>query len=124
MSTELTKYEPILKLLKENEGKLQVFLTADEKVRRYKYRLKGKKTSRTIFLSEQLQFLLKEYCIENDLKIGLVVETAIIEHLNRNGMDKKLLEILQAPITPSEDEGKQGKNPNVQGKQGESAGEI
>lgn len=39
MSTELTKYEPILKLLKENEGKLQVFLTADEKVRRYKYRL-------------------------------------------------------------------------------------
>ena len=105
----VAEYESILKYIKENEDKLKVFLSADEKAKQYRYRLKGKKTSRTIFMSEQLQLLMNEYCIENALKIGDFVELAIIEHLNRSGMEKRLTEILSAPPDTSKDEGKQGK---------------
>ena len=104
-----SEYENILKYIKENEDKLKVFLSADEKAKQYRYRLKGKKASRTIFMSEQLQLLMNEYCIENALKIGDFVELAIIEHLNRSGMEKKLIEILSAPPDTYKDEGKQGK---------------
>ncbi len=104
-----TEYETILKFLKSNEEKLKVFLSADEKSKEYRYRIKGKKSSRTIFMSEQLQFLMNEFCIENDLKIGDFVELAIIEHLNRNGKEHRIIEILSNVPVPSTDEGKQGK---------------
>ena len=104
-----TEYETILKFLKSNEEKLKVFLSADEKSKEYRYRIKGKKSSRTIFMSEQLQFLMNEFCIENDLKIGDFVELAIIEYLNRNGKEHRIIEILSNVPVPSTDEGKQGK---------------
>lgn len=97
------EYAKLLEYLKENEDKLRVFLSADEKMKLYRMRLKGRKSSRTIFMSEQLQFLMNEYCIENDLKIGEFVELAIVEHLNRCGMEKKLKKIIS-----SDDGGEQG----------------
>ena len=105
-----TEYETILKFLKANEEKLKVLLSADEKAKQYRYRIKGKKASRTIFMSEQLQFLMNEFCIENDLKIGDFVEHAIIEHLNRNGKEHRIIEILSDFSPSSKDEGKQGKS--------------
>ncbi len=105
----ISEYEEMLKFLKLNEDKLKVFLSADKKAKEYRYRLRGKKSSRTIFMSEQLQFLMNEFCIENNLKIGDFVELAIIEQLNRNGMEHRITEILSNLSLPSKNEGKQGK---------------
>ncbi len=58
------------------------------------YPVKGKRATKTVFIAEKLQFLINEYCIENDLKIGDVVECAIIQYLNQNGYDEKLKSIL------------------------------
>lgn len=118
----IAEYENILNYLKENEDKLKVFLSADDKVKQYRYRLKGKKASRTIFMSEQLQLLMNEYCIENALKIGDFVELAIIEHLNRSGMKKRLTEILSAPPDTFSDEGEQGELPKSRCEQGKMLG--
>ena len=93
-NTKSENYEDILKYIKENEDKLRIFLSADEKMKEYKYKISGKKSSRTIFMSEKLQFVMNEYCIENDLKIGEFVELAIIEHLNRCGCGDKLQKII------------------------------
>lgn len=115
--------QSILEFLAENEGKLRVLLSADEKVRINRYKIKGKKVSRTIFMSEQLKFLINEFCIENDLKIGEFVELAIIEYLNRNGMEKKLQKII-ITSTSSEDEGKQGKTEKTQNVTDKKTGEA
>ena len=106
-------YSEILEFLKENEDKLKVFLSADERMKSYRYRITGKKSSRTIFLSEQLQFLMNEFCIENELKIGSFVELAVIEHLCRNGMEAKLQKILIHSNSSSDNEGKQGETLNT-----------
>lgn len=45
------KYAPLLEYLSENEEKLKIFLSADDKAKAYRYRIKGKKSSRTIFVS-------------------------------------------------------------------------
>lgn len=119
-----TEYKKLLEFLKTNEDKLKVFLTAEEKMKDYHYKLKGKKKSRTIFMSVQLQFLMQEYCIENDLRIGDFVELAIIEHLNRHGKAKRLLEIIEGSSSPSSDEGKEGKKQKADCQTEKSGGEA
>ena len=116
--SKVNEYEKLLEYLKENEDKLRVFLSADERMKLYRMRLKGKKSSRTIFMSDELQFLMNEYCIENDLKIGEFVELAIVEHLNRCGMDKKLKNIIS-----SDSGGEQGKSRNSRSEQMKVQGE-
>lgn len=88
------KYDELLEFLQSNRDKLTVFLSADKKAKEYRFKIKGKKKSRTIFMSEQLQFLMNEFCIENDLKIGDFVELAIIEHLNRSGKETELKKLI------------------------------
>lgn len=95
------EYTELLEFLKANEDKLRVFLSADERMKDYRLRLTGRKCSRTIFMSEQLQFIMTEYCIENDMKIGEFVELAIVEHLNRCGMEHKLMKII-SPLAGGE----------------------
>ncbi|MBQ6795998.1 MAG: hypothetical protein IJO83_07625 [Clostridia bacterium] len=119
-----TEYKNLLEFLKTNEEKLKVFLTAEEKMKDYRYKLRGKKKSRTIFMSVPLQFLMQEYCIENDLRIGDFVELAIIEHLNRHGKAERLLEIIENPSLASSDEGKQGKKQKVDCQTTKSGGEV
>ena len=99
------EYTELLEFLKANEDKLRVFLSADERMKDYRMRLTGRKCSRTIFMSEQLQFIMTEYCIENDMKIGEFVELAIVEHLNRCGMGHKLMKII-SPLANGEQGGK------------------
>lgn len=111
------KYTSLLDYLTENEDKLKIFLSANEKAKSYRYRIKGKKSSRTVFMSQSLQFVMNEYCIENDLKIGEFVELAIIEQLCRLGYEKKLGAILRC-----DDEGKQGKTAKVQVDKGKNTG--
>ncbi len=109
----IDEYTELLSYLRANEAKLKIFLSADEKIRGYRMRLKGKKSSRTIFMSEQLQFIMNEYCIENDMKIGDFAEIAIIDYLNRMGMDKKLQKIIIFSSS-HESEGEQGETEKKQ----------
>lgn len=112
------KYISLLDFLMENEEKLKIFLSAKENIKAHRYQIKGKKSSRTVFMSQSLQFVMNEYCIENDLKIGEFVELAIIEQLCRLGYEKKLSAILQCS-----DEGKQGKTAKSQVEKGKNAEE-
>lgn len=88
------RFEPLLSYLSENQAKLKILLSGEQKAYPLLYPVKGKRTTKTVFIAEKLQFLINEYCIENDLKIGDVVECAIIQHLNQNGYDEKLKFIL------------------------------
>ena len=105
------KYDELLEFLQLNKDKLEVFLSADETAKEYRFRIKGKKKSRTIFMSEQLQFLMNEFCIENSLKIGDFVELAIIEHLNRSGKETELKKLIIHPST--DDRGETGENAEI-----------
>lgn len=99
-TAKIDEYTQILDFLKENEDKLKILLSVDEKMKNYRFRINGKKSSRTIFMSDKLQFIMNEFCIENELKIGEFVEFAVVEHLNRNGYSSKLSEII-SNLTPS-----------------------
>ena len=88
------RFEPLLSYLSEHEEKLKILLSGEQKAHPLLYPVKGKRATKTVFIAEKLQFLINEYCIENDLKIGDVVECAIIQYLNQNGYDEKLKSIL------------------------------
>ena len=58
-------------------------------------RIKGKRSTKTVFIAEKLQCLVNEFCIEKELKIGDVIEHALIQYLNQNGYASKLEPILK-----------------------------
>ena len=96
----------IMQLLTENADKLKILLSASKDEKPLKYKFKGKKSTKTVFMSIGLQFLINEYCIENELKIGEIVEIAAVEYLARQGWTKKLEQILEMPKNPGEAGGK------------------
>ncbi|MCH5211930.1 MAG: hypothetical protein J1G06_02865 [Oscillospiraceae bacterium] len=85
----------IMQLLTENSDKLKILLSASKDDKPLKYKFKGKKSTKTVFMSIKLQYLINEYCIENDIKIGDVVEAATVEYLTRHGWDDKISDILE-----------------------------
>lgn len=85
----------IMQLLTENSDKLKILLSASKDDKPLKYKFKGKKSTKTVFMSIKLQYLINEYCIENDIKIGDVVESATVEYLTRHGWNDKLSDILE-----------------------------
>jgi len=97
---------PLLSYLKENEDKLRILLCGNEPSKILAYPIKGKRSTKTVFISEKLQFLLNEFCIENELKISNVVENAIVAFFIQHDCEEKLALILQNPISPSKSKGK------------------
>ena len=93
-NTKSTEAE-IMQLLTENADKLKVLLSASKDDKPLKYKFKGKKSTKTVFMSIKLQYLINEYCIENDIKIGDVVEAATVEYLTRHGWNDKITDILE-----------------------------
>ena len=74
----------VLNFLVSNFDKLKILLSPSLSKKPFKYRFKGKKGTKTVFMSIKLQYLINEYCIENDTKIGDITETAIVEFLLRH----------------------------------------
>lgn len=103
MSTETTKqpkkgweqFEALLNYLSENENKLRILLSGEESLTPLVYPVKGKRSTKTVFIAEKLQCLINEYCIDKNLKIGDVIEYALIQYLNQNGYADKLEPILK-----------------------------
>lgn len=90
--------EILLQYLLENEEKLKILLSGNKGSKPLIYPIKGKRTTKTIFMSEKLQFLMNEYCIEKEIKIGDLVECAIIQHFVQNGYEDKITPILNDEI--------------------------
>ncbi len=97
----------VLNFLVSNFDKLKILLSPSLSKKPFKYRFKGKKGTKTVFMSIKLQYLINEYCIENDTKIGDITETAIVEFLLRHDYTDKLNTILLTPLS----EGDEGDSP-------------
>ena len=103
MSTETTKqpkkgweqFETLLNYLAENENKLRILLSGEENLTPLVYPIKGKRSTKTVFIAEKLQCLINEYCIDKNQKIGDVMEYALIQYMNQNGYADKLEPILK-----------------------------
>lgn len=85
----------LLSYILENEEKLRILLSGDPNVSPLVYPIKGKRSTKTVFIAEKLQCLVNEFCIEKELKIGDVIEHALIQYLNQNGYSSKLETILK-----------------------------
>ncbi|MBQ8605409.1 MAG: hypothetical protein IJ408_01615 [Clostridia bacterium] len=85
----------LLEYILENEEKLRILLSGDPNVSPLVYPIKGKRSTKTVFIAEKLQCLVNEFCIEKELKIGDVIEHALIQYLNQNGYSSKLEPILK-----------------------------
>lgn len=88
----------IIKLLTDNADKLKILLSGSKSEKPLKYKFKGKRGTKTVFMSIKLQYLINEYCIERDIKIGDVIETALVEFLLKHDYTEKLSAILNDEI--------------------------
>ena len=93
--TDKEQQERILNFLLDNEEKLTILLSGDKSIAPLVYPIKGKRSTKTVFMAEKLQCVLNEFCIEKGLKIGDVMEYALIQYLNLNGYSSKLEPILK-----------------------------
>jgi len=93
-TTPQNDYNALLALLQQNESKLKILLAGDERLKPLVYPFKGKRGTKTIFMSEKLQYLINEVCIEKEIKIGDFVECAMIQYLVQNGYEEKVAPIL------------------------------
>lgn len=85
-----------MSLITENLDKLKILLSASKTDKPLKYKFKGKRSTKTVFMSIKLQYLLNEFCIERDVKIGDVIENAVVEFLVKEDWTDKLREILSS----------------------------
>ena len=92
---EKGQLDRLLEYILENEEKLRILLSGDPNVSPLVYPIKGKRSTKTVFIAEKLQCLVNEFCIEKELKIGDVIEHALIQYLNQNGYASKLEPILK-----------------------------
>ncbi len=92
---EKGQLDRLLEYILENEEKLRILLSGDPNVSPLVYPIKGKRSTKTVFIAEKLQCLVNEFCIEKELKIGDVIEHALIQYLNQNGYSSKLENILK-----------------------------
>jgi len=89
-------YTTLLTFLQQNEVKLKILLAGDERLKPLLYPFKGKRSTKTVFMSEKLQYLINEICIEKDTKIGDFVECAVIHYLVQNGYEERVAPIIEA----------------------------
>ena len=96
---EPEQFEALLQYLAANEDKLKILLSGEQNLKPLLYPIKGKRATKTVFIAEKLQCLINEYCIDKELKIGDLVECAVIQYLNQNGYAEKLEAILKCGET-------------------------
>lgn len=91
---EKEQLDKLLEYIQKNEEKLRILLSGDPNVSPLVYPIKGKRSTKTVFIAKKLQYLVNEFCIEKELKIGDVIEHALIQYLNQNGYASKLETII------------------------------
>lgn len=95
MATKQGKNDDILNFLTNNFEKLKILLSGQIGEKPLRYQFKGKRGTKTVFMSIKLQYLINEISIETNTKIGDVIETAMVEYLLRHGYEEKLNNIME-----------------------------
>ena len=90
----LDEYIPVLDLLINKQQRLEVILSLRETDKPLMYSVKGKKSTKTVFISEMLQEVIKDYCAEMQVKQGDIIEVAIIDFLVNHGYEDNVKAIL------------------------------
>jgi len=90
----LDEYIPVLDLLMNKQQRLEVILSLKETDKPLMYSIKGKKSTKTVFISEMLQEVIKEYSAEIQVKQGEIIEVAIVDFLVNHGYEERVKGIL------------------------------
>lgn len=110
MATKQDKNQDLLTFLTDNFDKLKILLSGQKVEKPLRYQFHGKRGTKTVFMSIKLQYLINEFAIETDTKIGDVIETAMVEYLLHHGYEEKLSKIVKCQNF----EGDEGDTSNLQ----------
>ncbi|WP_026393479.1 hypothetical protein [Acetobacterium malicum] len=92
---ELEAYLPLLDILLQNKDRLITLLMPQSDGMIPRYTLPGKFNTQSIYMSDMLIRLLKEYCESKNLKQRDVVDVALIEFFRRYGYQREVDKLLQ-----------------------------
>ncbi len=87
----------LLTFLEQNKQKLELLLSGHLNGSPLLYNIKGKRSTKTIFFSEDLQRVMNDYCEETKTKQGDLVEIALVTYLTAKGYNEKLKDIILSP---------------------------
>lgn len=94
-SMEMSPYLPLLELLLQNKDRLLTLLMPESDGTVPKYAVPGTTKTQSLYMSELLVRLMKEFCDSRNLKQRDVVETALIEYFKRYGYQREVDKLLQ-----------------------------
>lgn len=92
---ELEVYLPILDMLLQNKERLITLLMPQSDGTVPKYAVPGTTKTQSLYMSELLVRLMKEFCDSRNLKQRDVVEAALIEYFKRYGYQREVDKLLQ-----------------------------
>ncbi|WP_286808532.1 hypothetical protein [Acetobacterium sp. MES1] len=90
----LEPYLPILNLLLQNKDRLVTLLMPQSGGALPRYAVPGKSVTQSIYMSEALTRLMKEYCDSRNLKQRDVIDVALIEFFKRYGYQREVDKLL------------------------------
>jgi hypothetical protein len=89
------KYIPLLEMLLKNKDTLEAILQIFSGIpSKHSFNFKNDRTTKTIFISKELQRLIKRYSNEHGMLQNEILEMALIQFFMTNGYEKYLKEIL------------------------------
>ena len=91
---ELEPYLPLLQMLLQNKDRLVTLLMPQSEGTLPRYAIPGKAGSQTIYFSDALIRLLKEYCDSKNVKQRDVLEIALTEFFRRYGFQREMDKLL------------------------------
>ena len=92
---DLEAYLPLLEMLLQNKDRLITLLMPQSDGTVPKYAVPGTTKTQSIYMSELLGRLMKEFCESKNLKQRDVVEGALIEYFKRYGYQREVDKLLQ-----------------------------
>lgn len=92
---DLEAYLPLLEMLLQNKDRLITLLMPQSDGMIPRYAVPGKSNNKSIYMSDMLIRLLKEYCESKNLKQRDVVDVALIEFFRRYGYQREVDKLLQ-----------------------------
>jgi hypothetical protein len=92
---EIEAYLPLLEMLLQNKDRLITLLMPQSDGTVPKYAVPGTTKTQSIYMSELLGRLMKEFCESKNLKQRDVVEGALIEYFKRYGYQREVDKLLQ-----------------------------
>jgi hypothetical protein len=92
---EIEAYLPLLEMLLQNKDRLITLLMPQSDGTVPKYAVPGTTKTQSIYMSELLGRLMKEFCESKNLKQRDVVEGALVEYFKRYGYQREVDKLLQ-----------------------------